>query len=110
MTIQSSGTIQAPGNQYAILLVGEKSNTPTLENFNNEGFIKGKIGIENDNGNFTGTITVKTFENKGTIKGYIGIGSGDGTMTVKTFDNKKTIDGDIYMATRNGGTMSIENF
>ncbi|SQE24099.1 autotransporter beta-domain-containing protein [Campylobacter jejuni subsp. doylei] len=84
MTITNKGTIEVPG--YAILLVGKNgNNTPTLENFINEGFIKGNIGIAGVNG-FTGTITVKTF------------------------DNKKTIDGYIYMPTMNGGTISIENF
>ncbi|AVL48038.1 autotransporter [Campylobacter jejuni subsp. doylei] len=87
MTITSNGTLQAPSNQNAIELKGSNGETRTLEKLINQGTIKGKIGIENENG-FTGTITVGTFE------------------------NKKTIDGDIYMGIwgGNGGTISIENF
>ncbi|VEJ46879.1 autotransporter beta-domain-containing protein [Campylobacter jejuni subsp. doylei] len=112
VTIQSNGTIEGKNGNFAILLVGKNSNTPTLENFNNQGTIKGKIGISSGD---RGTITVKTFDNEGTIKGYIGIGSGDsGTITVGTFDNKKTgiIDGDIYMTTglKNQVTINIETF
>ncbi|ENE6868717.1 autotransporter outer membrane beta-barrel domain-containing protein, partial [Campylobacter jejuni] len=69
-----------------MFLVGQNSQTRTLEKLINEGTIKGYIGI-GDKAGFTGTVTVKTFENK----------------------NGGTIDGEIYMATKTG-TISIENF
>ncbi|EEP3708630.1 autotransporter outer membrane beta-barrel domain-containing protein, partial [Campylobacter jejuni] len=78
-TFKNTGTIQSNNNKNSISLKAHNSTTPTLENFINEGFIKGKIGIENKNG-FTGTITVGTFDNKsgGFIDGdiYMGLWGG----------------------------------
>ncbi|EAJ7530007.1 autotransporter, partial [Campylobacter jejuni] len=87
MTIESNGTL-GNGSDNSITLKAKGSDTRTLEKLINQGTIKGKIGIENNNGSFTGTITVRTFE------------------------NKKTIDGHIYMGLYHGsgGTISIENF
>ncbi|STA40878.1 autotransporter beta-domain-containing protein [Campylobacter jejuni subsp. doylei] len=79
LTITNEGTIEASdyttSSSFAIGLTPSGNTSPTLENFNNQGTIKGKIKIENSNG-FTGTITVKTFENKknGFIDGDIYMG------------------------------------
>ncbi|ENY6720876.1 autotransporter outer membrane beta-barrel domain-containing protein, partial [Campylobacter jejuni] len=92
MTIKNGGTL-GNGNGNSITLKAQGSQTPTLENFINEGTIKGKIGIENKNG-FTGTITVKTFDNKGTIDGhiYMGLWQGSGgTISIENFNNEGTI-------------------
>ncbi|EAJ0058025.1 autotransporter outer membrane beta-barrel domain-containing protein, partial [Campylobacter jejuni] len=81
-----------------MILVGTNSSTPTLENFKNEGFIKGEIGIGGTQG-FTGTITVGTFENKngGTIDGGIYIpASQNGTISIENFSNTGTIKGGNY--------------
>ncbi|SUW97067.1 autotransporter beta-domain-containing protein [Campylobacter jejuni subsp. doylei] len=91
---KQNGTIQNTHGKNSITLHGLNNTTPTLENFINEGFIKGKIGIENKNG-FNGTITVKNFENKKTIDGdiYMGIHNGSGTINIDTFNNAGTISG-----------------
>ncbi|SUW96631.1 autotransporter beta-domain-containing protein [Campylobacter jejuni subsp. doylei] len=123
LTIESSGTIEASNyssssNSYAITLKGSNGNTPTLEKLTNEGTIKGKIGIENNNGSFSGTITVRTFENKNTIDGHIYMGlyhGSGGTISIETFNNEGTItnhttspnnDGAIYFE----GTTRIKTF
>ncbi|EEP3708990.1 autotransporter outer membrane beta-barrel domain-containing protein, partial [Campylobacter jejuni] len=93
---KSGGTIESKNGNYAILLVGQGNSTPTLENFINEGTIKGEIGIGGTSG-FTGTITVGTFENKsgGTIDGGIYIpASQSGTISIENFKNSGTIKGD----------------
>ena len=85
---KNKGTIESKNNgQKSIILVGTNGNNPTLENFNNQGTIKGDIAIGGTSG-FTGTITVGTFENK----------------------NGGTIDGGIYIPASERGTISIENF
>ncbi|SQE25165.1 autotransporter beta-domain-containing protein [Campylobacter jejuni subsp. doylei] len=93
-TFKNTGTIEGKEGKNSISLKAKNNQTPTLENFKNEGFIKGKIGIENKNG-FTGTITVKTFDNKGTIDGdiYMGIYNGNGTISIENFNNEGTISG-----------------
>ncbi|ENY6720870.1 autotransporter outer membrane beta-barrel domain-containing protein, partial [Campylobacter jejuni] len=95
---QQNGTIEGKGGKNSISLKAQNNQTPTLENFINEGTIKGKIGIENKNG-FTGTITVKTFDNKGTIDGhiYMGIWGGNrGTISIENFNNEGTIKNDNH--------------
>ncbi|SUW96785.1 autotransporter beta-domain-containing protein [Campylobacter jejuni subsp. doylei] len=92
---KQNGTIEGKGGINSISLKAQGNKTPTLENFINEGFIKGKIEIKNHhNGSFNGTITVGTFENKGTIDGDIYMG-------IETWGNNNII---------NNGTTSIENF
>ncbi|ABS44738.1 autotransporter beta-domain protein [Campylobacter jejuni subsp. doylei 269.97] len=94
---KNKGTIEGKNGNYAILLIGTNSSTPTLENFNNEGFIKGEIGIGGTQG-FRGTVTVKTFENKngGTIDGGIYIPASTGTISIENFNNTGTIKGGNY--------------
>ncbi|ENE6868750.1 autotransporter outer membrane beta-barrel domain-containing protein, partial [Campylobacter jejuni] len=98
-----------------MLLIGEKSNTPTLENFKNEGFIKGKIGVGNGD---SGTITVKTFDNKntGTINGYIYMATADKrTISIENFTNTGTITSDnknnpaVYFEGNNLHIKTFEN-
>ncbi|VEJ47265.1 autotransporter beta-domain-containing protein [Campylobacter jejuni subsp. doylei] len=112
-TFKNTGTIDGKGKN-SISLKAQGSQTPTLENFINEGFIKGKIGIENKNG-FSGTITVGTFENKKTIDGhiYMGIWQGNGgTISIENFNNEGFIksnnnDGGVYFEK---GNIHIETF
>ncbi|AVL48002.1 autotransporter [Campylobacter jejuni subsp. doylei] len=94
---KSGGTIEGKNGQKSIILVGTNGSTPTLENFNNEGFIKGEIGIGGTQG-FRGTVTVKTFENKngGTIDGGIYIPASTGTISIENFNNTGTIKGGNY--------------
>ncbi|QYH11378.1 autotransporter outer membrane beta-barrel domain-containing protein [Campylobacter jejuni] len=99
LTIESKGTL-TPTNYTqitisAIALTPSGSNNATLENFINQGTIKGKIKIENRSNNFSGTITVKTFENKNTIDGdiYMGLWDGSGTISIENFNNSGTISG-----------------
>ncbi|VEJ47972.1 autotransporter beta-domain-containing protein [Campylobacter jejuni subsp. doylei] len=99
-TFKNTGTIEAPQGQNSISLKAHNNTTPTLENFINEGFIKGRMVIENhhdSNANFNGTITVKNFENKqnGFIDGdiYMGIYQGNGTISIENFKNSGTING-----------------
>ncbi|EPZ7279397.1 autotransporter outer membrane beta-barrel domain-containing protein, partial [Campylobacter jejuni] len=112
---KQNGTIESKNGNYAILLIGEKSNTPTLENFKNEGFIKGKIGIGGTSG-FNGTITVKTFENKKTIDGYIFMPTGTlnkGTISIEKFTNEGTItskDQDYPAVYFQGNNVHIKTF
>ncbi|SUX01035.1 autotransporter beta-domain-containing protein [Campylobacter jejuni subsp. doylei] len=119
---KQNGTIQNTHGKNSIALHGLNSTTPTLENFINDGTIKGKIGIENKNG-FTGTITVKTFENKNTIDGdiYMGIHNGSGTINIDTFNNAGTIksnnnagvyfEGNVHVETfKNSGTIDGGNY
>ncbi|QYH12770.1 autotransporter outer membrane beta-barrel domain-containing protein [Campylobacter jejuni] len=96
-TFKNTGTIDGKGKN-SISLKAQNNQTPTLENFINEGFIKGDIGIRNNGNNFTGTITVKTFENKsgGTIDGQVNMGIFDGksgTISIENFKNSGTITG-----------------
>ncbi|AVL48000.1 autotransporter [Campylobacter jejuni subsp. doylei] len=95
MTITSEGTLGNTHSISSLVLKPNNGSTPTLENFINEGTIKGKIGIENKNGSFTGTITVGTFENKKTIDGdiYMGIWGGSGTISIENFNNEGFISG-----------------
>ncbi|EAL7595716.1 autotransporter outer membrane beta-barrel domain-containing protein, partial [Campylobacter jejuni] len=62
---QQNGTIDGKGKN-SITVKAQGNQTPTLENFINDGTIKGKIGIENhkNNNNDGLTITVRTFDNK----------------------------------------------
>ncbi|VEG61293.1 autotransporter beta-domain-containing protein [Campylobacter jejuni subsp. doylei] len=94
---KNTGTIESKNGKNSITVKAQGSQTPILENFINQGTIKGKIGIENNNGSFTGTITVGTFENKntGTIDGhiYMGIWKGSGTISIENFNNEGTISG-----------------
>ncbi|ABS43587.1 autotransporter beta-domain protein [Campylobacter jejuni subsp. doylei 269.97] len=131
LTIESGGTLQAPGyptgnggnggnGVNSITLKGSNSDTRTLEKLINQGTIKGKIGIENENTSFNGTITVRTFDNKknGFIDGhiYMGIWQGNGgTISIENFTNEGTItipnynnhnDGVIYFE----GTTHIKTF
>ncbi|SUW97819.1 autotransporter beta-domain-containing protein [Campylobacter jejuni subsp. doylei] len=112
---KNTGTIEGKEGNYAILLIGEKSNTPTLENFINEGFIKGDIGVGNGD---SGTITVKTFDNKntGTIKGYIYMATADKrTISIENFTNTGTITSDnknnpaVYFEGNNVHIKTFEN-
>ncbi|EPZ7278770.1 autotransporter outer membrane beta-barrel domain-containing protein, partial [Campylobacter jejuni] len=112
---KQNGTIESKNGNYAILLIGEKSNTPTLENFKNEGFIKGKIGVGNGD---SGTITVKTFDNKntGTINGYIYMATADKrTISIENFTNTGTITSDnknnpaVYFEGNNLHIKTFEN-
>ncbi|EOH9964925.1 autotransporter outer membrane beta-barrel domain-containing protein, partial [Campylobacter jejuni] len=110
---KQNGTIESKNGNYAILLIGEKSNTPTLENFKNEGFIKGDIGIGGTSG-FNGTITVKTFENKngGTIDGGIYMPASEkGTISIDSFTNTGTIKGGNYQGVYfQGDNVHIKTF
>ncbi|VEG60305.1 autotransporter beta-domain-containing protein [Campylobacter jejuni subsp. doylei] len=96
---KQNGTIESKNGKNSITVKAQGSQTPILENFINEGTIKGKIGIENhkNNGGLNGTITVGTFENKsnGTIDGdiYMGIWKGSGTISIENFNNEGTISG-----------------
>ncbi|ENE6868749.1 autotransporter outer membrane beta-barrel domain-containing protein, partial [Campylobacter jejuni] len=117
LTIESSGTLQAPNyssnaNSYAFKLGGQNSNNATLTLIN-QGTIQGKIGVEEWN-NGSSTITVKTFENKKNIDGHIYMG-GYGTISIENFTNDGTItipnynnhnDGVIYFE----GTTHIKTF
>ncbi|ELU7404502.1 hypothetical protein ACMFN1_001623, partial [Campylobacter jejuni] len=115
---KNTGTIESKNNKNSIALHGLNSTTPTLENFINEGTIKGKIGIENKNGNFTGTITVKTFENKKTIDGdiYMGLWGGSGTISIENFNNAGTISGisrnekGVHFEGKNNAKVYIKTF
>ncbi|ELU7403629.1 autotransporter outer membrane beta-barrel domain-containing protein, partial [Campylobacter jejuni] len=117
MTIKNGGTL-GNGNGNSITLKGQNSKNATLTLIN-QGTIKGKIGIENGDSNFNGTITVKTFDNKsgGTIDGhiYMGLWGGNGgTISIETFNNEGTItmpnngdgNGVIYFE----GTTHIKTF
>ncbi|VEG62625.1 autotransporter beta-domain-containing protein [Campylobacter jejuni subsp. doylei] len=114
LTIESNGTL-GNGSDNSITLKAKGSDTRTLEKLINQGTIKGKIGIENNNGSFTGTITVRTFENKKTIDGHIYMGlyhGSGGTISIENFTNEGTIttsnnnDGVIYFE----GTTRIQTF
>ncbi|VEG62446.1 autotransporter beta-domain-containing protein [Campylobacter jejuni subsp. doylei] len=86
---KQNGTIQNDRTQFSFVL--KPSNSATLENFINEGTIKGDIGIASGD---RGTITVKTFENKKTIDGYIYMPTGtlsNGTISIEKFSNEGTI-------------------
>ncbi|SUW97077.1 autotransporter beta-domain-containing protein [Campylobacter jejuni subsp. doylei] len=123
LTITNEGTIEASdyttSSSFAIGLTPSGNTSPTLENFNNQGTIKGKIKIENSNG-FTGTITVGTFENKsgGTIDGdiYMGLWNGSGTISIENFNNAGTISGKsrnekgVHFEAQNGAKVHIQTF
>ncbi|SQE23519.1 autotransporter beta-domain-containing protein [Campylobacter jejuni subsp. doylei] len=122
VTITKDGTIEAQnytsnGNN-AIELKGSNGTNRTLEKLINEGTIKGKIGIENNNGSFTGTITVKTFENKKTIDGdiYMGLWQGNGTISIENFNNAGTISGvsrnekGVHFEAQNSAKVYIKTF
>ncbi|EPZ7279391.1 autotransporter outer membrane beta-barrel domain-containing protein, partial [Campylobacter jejuni] len=126
-TFHNKGTIESKNGKNSISLKAQNNQTPTLENFINEGFIKGDIGVRNNGSNFTGTITVKTFENKGTIGGQVNMGIFDGksgTINIDTFKNSGTITGtgdygrgvffmDIHSAIKtfeNTGTISGDGY
>ncbi|SUW96776.1 autotransporter beta-domain-containing protein [Campylobacter jejuni subsp. doylei] len=117
-TFKNTGTIDGKGKN-SISLKAQNNQTPTLENFINDGTIKGKIGIENNNG-FSGTITVGTFENKsgGTIDGdiYMGLWNGSGTISIENFNNAGTISGKsrnekgVHFEAQNGAKVHIQTF
>ena len=92
---KQGGTIESKDNKNSITVKAKNNQTPTLENFINDGTIKGKIGIENGNNSFSKTITIKTFENKKTIDGdiYMGLWGGSGTISIENFNNSGTISG-----------------
>ncbi|ELU7404517.1 autotransporter outer membrane beta-barrel domain-containing protein, partial [Campylobacter jejuni] len=120
LTITQGGTLMnsstTVNHSSAIVLKGSGSTNATLEKLINQGFIKGDIGIENGNSNFSGTISIENFSNEGTIKGKVGMQvNGDqntGSVIVNTFHNKGggTIDGRVYYGWSKDGTISIETF
>ncbi|ENE6868023.1 autotransporter outer membrane beta-barrel domain-containing protein, partial [Campylobacter jejuni] len=107
-TFKNTGTIEGKNNQNSITVKAQNNQTPILENFINEGFIKGKIGMQVNGDQNTGSVIVNTFHNKGggTIDGRVYYGwSKDGTISIETFNNEGTIN---YNNTSNGGKAAVE--